>query len=129
MLWVAYGLMGVLLAGYLVSLIVRGEDQTWPLFSDWSAAGFEGFGAILCLVRGLTRRSGRAVALTLGFGLLMWSVGDFVLTFESEPEALHEATRVLAITDGVMRHMAVARPQRAKRPEAPAEPEPAESTA
>jgi diguanylate cyclase (GGDEF)-like protein len=83
MLWVAYGLMGVLLAGYLVSLIVRGEDQTWPLFSDWSAAGFEGFGAILCLVRGLTRRSGRAVALTLGFGLLMWSVGDFVLTFES----------------------------------------------
>jgi small subunit ribosomal protein S6 len=53
----------------------------------------------------------------------------YVLTFESEPEALHEATRVLAITDGVMRHMAVARPQRAERPQAPAEPEPAESTA
>jgi small subunit ribosomal protein S6 len=53
----------------------------------------------------------------------------YVLTFESEPDALHEATRVLAITDGVMRHMAVARPQRAPRPAAPAEPEPAEAPA
>jgi small subunit ribosomal protein S6 len=53
----------------------------------------------------------------------------YVLTFESEPEALQEATRVLAITDGVMRHMAVARPQRASGAAAPAEPEPAESTA
>ena len=53
----------------------------------------------------------------------------YVLTFESEPEALHEATRVLAITDGVMRHMAVGRPQRAPRPQAPAEAEPAEAPA
>ena len=53
----------------------------------------------------------------------------YVLTFESEPEALHEATRVLAITDGVMRHMADARPHRASRTAAPAEPEPAEATA
>jgi small subunit ribosomal protein S6 len=53
----------------------------------------------------------------------------YVLTFESEPDALHEATRVLAITDGVMRHMAVARPQRAPRPAAPAEPEPAKTPA
>ena len=54
----------------------------------------------------------------------------YVLTFESEPEALHEATRVLAITDGVMRHMAVARPHGATAASAPpAEPEPAESPA
>ena len=32
----------------------------------------------------------------------------YVLTFESEPAALHEATGVLAITDGVMRHIPVA---------------------
>ena len=37
----------------------------------------------------------------------------YVLTSTAEPEALDEATRVLAITDGVMRHMAVARPHRA----------------
>jgi ribosomal protein S6 len=52
----------------------------------------------------------------------------YVLTFESEPEALQEATRVLAITDGVMRHMAVARPRRAAAAP-PAEPEPAEAPA
>src|SRR5690348_12593500 len=35
----------------------------------------------------------------------------FVLTFSAPPEALAEVTRVLAITDGVMRHMAVNRPK------------------
>jgi diguanylate cyclase len=81
-LWAAYALMGVLLAGYLGSLIIRGSDQ-WPLFSDWSVAGFEVVASALCLVRGFTRRPGRAVPLTLGFGLLMWSLGDVVLTVES----------------------------------------------
>jgi ribosomal protein S6 len=52
-----------------------------------------------------------------------------VLTFESEPAALHEATRVLAITDGVMRHMATARPRRASAAPAAAEAEPAEASA
>ena len=51
----------------------------------------------------------------------------YVLTFESEPAALQEATRVLAITDGVMRHMATVRPHRASGTPAPAEPEPAEA--
>ena len=32
-----------------------------------------------------------------------------LLTFASEPEALEEASRVLRITDGVLRHMAVRR--------------------
>ena len=34
-----------------------------------------------------------------------------LLTFSAEPETLAEASRVLRITDGVMRHMAVRRPQ------------------
>ena len=32
-----------------------------------------------------------------------------LLTFEAEPEALEEVSRVLKITDGVMRHLAVRR--------------------
>jgi ribosomal protein S6 len=52
-----------------------------------------------------------------------------VLTFESEPEALQEVTRVLAITDGVMRHMAVARPHGTAASPAPPSQEPAESPA
>ena len=59
-LWAAYALMGVLLAGYLASLIVRGSDQ-WPLFSDWSVAGFEVVASALCLARGFTRRPGPAL--------------------------------------------------------------------
>jgi small subunit ribosomal protein S6 len=52
----------------------------------------------------------------------------YVLTFDAPAPVLHEATRVLAITDGVMRHMAVARPHRAAATSTPpAEPEPAES--
>jgi diguanylate cyclase (GGDEF)-like protein len=81
--WVVYAVMGVLLAAYLVSLIVQGENQTWPIFSDWSAAGFEALGSLLCLLRGFTKRNGRAVAITLGLGLAMWAIGDFVLTFLS----------------------------------------------
>jgi len=53
----------------------------------------------------------------------------YVLTFESEPEALQEVTRVLAITDGVMRHMAVARPRGAAASPPPASQEPAETPA
>src|SRR6185437_1347984 len=51
---------------------------------DWGSTGFEIVGSLLCIARGLTRRSGRAIALTLGFGLLMWSLGDLALTIESQ---------------------------------------------
>jgi diguanylate cyclase (GGDEF)-like protein len=83
-LWAAYALMGALLVGYLASLIVRGPDRTSQLLDGWVVAGFEMAAAVLCIARGLTRRPGRAVALTLGFGLVMWSLGDFALTVESQ---------------------------------------------
>ncbi|HEX5260952.1 MAG TPA: 30S ribosomal protein S6 [Gaiellales bacterium] len=53
----------------------------------------------------------------------------YVLTFDAPAEALAEVTRVLAITEGVMRHMAVNRLKAA--PARPAEPaaEPAEAPA
>src|SRR5918996_1183473 len=38
-----------------------------------------------------------------------------LLTFSAEPEALAEVSRVLKITDGVMRHLAVRRPERRPR--------------
>jgi small subunit ribosomal protein S6 len=62
-----------------------------------------------------------------------------LLTFSCEPAALDEISRVLKITDGVMRHMATKRPEAHRRvpaatappaapapPTPPAEPEPAE---
>ena len=39
-----------------------------------------------------------------------------LLTFSSTPEALDEVSRVLKITDGVMRHMATRRPKPHRRP-------------
>ena len=42
-----------------------------------------------------------------------------LLTFEASPEALEEVSRVLKITDGVMRHLAVKRATRSTRPAGP----------
>lgn len=39
-----------------------------------------------------------------------------LLTFDCEPAALQELTRVLRITDGAIRHMAVRRPKGSTRP-------------
>ncbi len=38
-----------------------------------------------------------------------------LLTFTAAPEALEEVSRVLRITDGVMRHLPVRRPERVQR--------------
>ena len=38
-----------------------------------------------------------------------------LLTFVAPPEAVEEVSRVLRITDGVMRHMPVRRPERVQR--------------
>jgi diguanylate cyclase (GGDEF)-like protein len=75
--------MGCYLAGYLTSLIVLPEDRSWPMFNDWAVAGFEIGGALLCLARGWQRGNRRAVSVTLGLALLMWALGDLVLTVES----------------------------------------------
>ena len=50
-----------------------------------------------------------------------------LLTFTAEPETLAEVSRILKITDGVMRHMAVRRPEGA--PARPPETRPAEPVA
>jgi methyl-accepting chemotaxis protein len=78
-----YALMGVLLAGYLVFLVVRGPSGNSLLVSGWGAATFELAAGALCLARGLTQRRGRAVALMLGFAITSWALGDFALTAES----------------------------------------------
>jgi len=46
-----------------------------------------------------------------------------LMTFDSEPETLDELTRVLRITDGAMRHMAVRRPKATSTAAPAAEPE------
>jgi diguanylate cyclase len=81
-IWIAYGVMGILLAGYLARLVFHGEHY-WPLVDGWMVAGFELIVSGLCLAKGLVQRSGRTVALVLGVGLLSWSMGDVAFTVES----------------------------------------------
>jgi diguanylate cyclase (GGDEF)-like protein len=83
-LWGAYALMGLLLVGYLAFLIIRGPGGDSLLVSGWGAAVFELAAAALCLARGVSRRRGRAVALTLGVAIASWAVGDIVLTVQSQ---------------------------------------------
>jgi len=45
-----------------------------------------------------------------------------VVSFDSPPDALEEASRVLAITDGVMRFMPTVRPQRKTHPDSGEDP-------
>ena len=81
--WTGYGILGVLLLAYVVSLLARRPNEQWLWLDGWSVAGFEMAASIGCLYRGRAKRPGRVVPLILGAGLLSWSLGDFVLSWES----------------------------------------------
>jgi hypothetical protein len=80
---VAYVGLGVVLAAYLISLLVRGPTQSIPLVDGWGVAAFELVASSLCLGRALTSRK-RTVPLLLGLGILAWTLGDAVLAAESQ---------------------------------------------
>jgi diguanylate cyclase (GGDEF)-like protein len=75
--------MGTLLVAYFVSLIIRGPDQSSDLVDGWLVAAFEIVASVLCIARAFGSRQGRAVPLTLGLGVLSWSIGDLFLTIQS----------------------------------------------
>ncbi len=74
---------GALLVAFLVTVLVRRNGSYWTWLDGWGVDCFEVLVSALCIARGLLKRPGRAVALTLGLGLLAWSVGDIFLTIES----------------------------------------------
>ena len=78
-----YALMAIVLIGYVVSVVVRPNGDTWPAVDFWGVAGFELLGSVLCmsrfLVRSDRRPAARFVPLVLGAALCAWSLGDFVV--------------------------------------------------
>ena len=82
-IWVVYGLLGVLVLGYLIVVIARPADASWAWLDNWAVAGFEIVVSCLCILRGFVVRRGRAAPIMLGLGLLAWSLGDLVLAIES----------------------------------------------
>jgi diguanylate cyclase (GGDEF)-like protein len=81
--WAIYGCLGLFLVFYLGFLIVRRNSPYSPAIDGWAVDAMEVVASVLCLSRGFSRRPGRAVALTLGLGLLAWAAGDIALTVES----------------------------------------------
>ena len=80
-----YAVMGVLLACYLLSEILR-DGQTWPWLDNWAVAGFEVVGSLLCMARatrGVESGRARVLPLALGGALLSWSLGDIVVAVDS----------------------------------------------
>jgi len=82
-LWAGYGLLGLFLAGFLVSLIVRRPDQDLATLDGWLQGGIEFFATVFCFVAAARRRRDRAIPLVLGGALLAWTLGDITLTLQS----------------------------------------------
>ncbi len=81
--WLVYAALGAMLVAYLAFLIDDPGHQYATWLDGWSVDAVELSAGALCLIRGVTRRQGRAVPMMLGAALLSWSVGDTVLTIES----------------------------------------------
>ncbi len=82
-IWAVYAVMATVLFAYCASLILRGPDDSVELVDGWLVAAFELTASLLCIGRALSSRRGRVIPLTLGLGVLAWSIGDTLLTAES----------------------------------------------
>jgi len=78
-----YGVFGLLLVAYFVTLVARPEARESLLLNGWGSAAFEIAVSILMFLRALTTRRSPTIPLAFGTGMLMWALGDVVLTFES----------------------------------------------
>ena len=82
---VAYGALALLLGIYGCTLVLRPAGQGWPFIDNQLVEAFEVLVAIGCIAGGIVQRSGRLGTLSLGFGLLAWSLGDVIWTLEGSP--------------------------------------------
>ncbi len=79
-----YAVLGLALAAYAVSLIVRGPNGASPTWLDgWGVAGFELLAGLLVLARAAARPRDRRYTLWLGVGCVAWAIGDFAMTAET----------------------------------------------
>ena len=81
-LWASFGVLGLVLAAYLVSLLVRPGDPYWTWLDGWVVCGVELSGSALCIARGLSGRPIRTAPLALGIGLLACAVAQTLFTVQ-----------------------------------------------
>jgi len=80
-----YGLLGLIVLGYAVSLVVRATGDTSTLVDGWGVASFELLASVLVLTRAAVSPRDRRFCLALGIGMCLWALGDFANTIESGP--------------------------------------------
>ena len=81
--WIAFALLGALLAAYLGVMIFRRAWAYSPWLDGWVVIGFQFAACALCVASGLGRRRHRWVAFAIGAACFSWTVGDVVFTLES----------------------------------------------
>ena len=79
-----FGVMGGLVAAYLVWLVVRAPQSLqsgW--LNGWVGTAFRLAAAVICLLGGLRRRPGSYVPLAFGWALIFTTIGNIILTVDS----------------------------------------------
>jgi methyl-accepting chemotaxis protein len=77
-----YGLLGLILLGYAVSLVVRANGASTTLIDGWGTATYELVASVLVLIRAAASPRDRRFCLALGTGMALWALGDFAQTYE-----------------------------------------------
>jgi methyl-accepting chemotaxis protein len=78
-----FALLGLIVAGYAVSLIVRANGASTTWLDGWGVSAFELLASVLVLLRAATSERDRRFCLVLGTGMCLWAIGDFAMTFET----------------------------------------------
>ena len=76
-----YGLLGLLLLGYAISLIVRANGASTTLIDGWGTSTYELVASCLVLLRAAVSPRDRRFCLALGTGMALWAIGDFAETY------------------------------------------------
>jgi methyl-accepting chemotaxis protein len=77
-----YALLGLILAGYAVSLIVRANGASTNWLDGWGTSAYELLAGCLVLARAAVSPRDRGFCLALGIGMSLWALGDFAMTYE-----------------------------------------------
>ena len=81
---IVFGIMGGLVAAYLVWLVVRApQSLQLGVINGWVGTAFRLAAGVVCLIGGLRRRPGSYVPLVFGLALIFTAIGNTILTVYS----------------------------------------------
>ena len=81
---IVFGIMGGLMAAYLVWLVVRApQSLQLGVINGWVGTAFRLAAGVVCLIGGLRRRPGSYVPLVFGLALIFTAIGNTILTVYS----------------------------------------------